>query len=567
MTAGVMDLFGELRAATPAEARPGTLREFLETDVVTEAGPWRLDGHEPLGEIVALIDKVTSERIAGAEISVLAAEQVGKTLIAAGTAFRLVSDQRRNVGYFLPTKESARAFGRTRIKRIVSRSPYLSARLRDREVVDQAALKEFDGRFLYILGLQSMLGAISIPLDALINDEVDHLPAENLEWAAGRVAHSDLRFTLNVSAGYTPGGGIDQRWQDGTMHKYLVRCATKSCRIEVCLEETFPACVARIRGVWTRICPDCQAPLNLARGRWVATYPEREKQNRWSYRVSSLIIPARHLDHTMGRWEKAKRRKSQLAKFRCAELAMPDAGAMQPVTDVELQRMQTRGRILQISQSGRPRFAGMDMGDLCHFWCHERDEHGRPVLVWLEEIDSDVAAERVPSLCAQLGVVSFVIDKKPLTNTARAICRGLGRIAALQDFHDSSELKVVEEDHEGTGYRCVKVNRDESLDDFTSEITSEIKGLIIPDLESSGALGVMATHLKALRKQRSTDAKGRVIDRYARGVPNHFGMAGNSARLAELVAPKYVPFEYAPIHGGGRIADRNRWKRSMIGGR
>lgn len=566
MTAGAIDLFRELRADTPAEARPASLREFLETDVITETGAWQLAGHEPLGEIVELIDRVIREKQAGAEISVLAAEQVGKTMIAVGTAFRLVSDQRRNVGYFLPTDKFAHKFGRTRLKRIISRSPYLSARLRDQEAVNQATLKEFDGRFLYVLGLESMLGAISLPLDGLVYDEVDHLPAENLEWSQGRVAHSDLRFTLNVSAGYMPGGGIDQRWQDGTMHKFMVRCSAKSCRSDVNLEESFPACVAKVRGKWTRICPECQAPLELARGRWVATYPERAKQKRWSFRVPSLIIPARDLEHTMKRWEKAKRKKTQLAKFRCAELAMPDAGAMQPVTDAELARMQDRKHVLRLTRGDRPRFAGMDTGDLCHFWCQERDAHGRPVLVWLEEIDSDVAAERVPELCAQLGVASMVIDKKPLTTVARAIAYKLGNLVALQDFVDAAEMKVVDELHEGKPYRCVKVHRDESLDDFTTEITSEIKGLVIPELESADVLERFAQHLKALRKERTVDAKGRALDKYVRAVPNHFGMAGNSARIAELIAPRFLPFEYTPIHGGRALADRSRLKRSMLGG-
>jgi hypothetical protein len=569
---GVLDVFERLRANTPDAARPSTLQEFLETDITTETGAWTLEGHEPFGEIVELLDRVVRKRETDTEISVLAAEQVGKTMIAVGFALQLVADRGRNVGYFLPTDGFAHKFGRTRLKRLIAKSLYLANQLRDKDTVSQATLKEFNDHFLYILGLESMLSAISIPLDVLINDEVDMLPAENLEWSQGRVAHSDLRVTLNVSAGYAPGAGIDQRYQEGTQHKYLIDCPTRTCkRRAICLEENFPECMAMIRGKWQRVCPDCKTELDLTSGEWVATHPERAKQKKYSFRISSLIVSARAADHIMKRWEKAKKRKSAMAKFRCAELAMPDAGAMQPITDAELGQMESKDVTLRFQRGEAPRYAGMDLGDLCHFYVFER-QLGRPRLVWLEEIDSDKAEARVAELIANLGIAQLVIDKKPLTTLARAIAYRFPRIVALQDFIDSSEWPaVVDEKHEANTYRCVKVHRDESLDDFTAEIADASRGLLIPaeknlTREHAEVLTVFKTHLKNLRKERTIDAKGRAIDRYLKKVANHFGMAGNSARIAELIAPSVMPFSWTPIHQGAPASNRNRWKKGVMGG-
>jgi len=121
-----------------------------------------------------------------------------------------------------------------------------------------------------------MLGAISTPLDALLYDEVDKLPAENMEWSRGRVAHSELRLAIYFSAGYSPGAGIDLRYQAGSQHRWLVDCANRSCSRKkseaICLEDEFPDCMAQIRGEWRRVCPDCKreqllVPVVSARNR------------------------------------------------------------------------------------------------------------------------------------------------------------------------------------------------------------------------------------------------------------------------------------------------------------
>lgn len=569
MTDLLRDMFANLRAETPKDARPSTLQEFLETDIQTETGPWTIDGHEAFGEIVALIDRTILNRDSDTEITVLAAEQVGKTMVAIGAAVQLVADRGRNVGYFLPTKDFAAKFGRSRLKRLIAKSPYLAAQLRDKDVVDQSTLKEFNGKFLYILGLESILGAISIPMDAVFYDEVDMLPTENQEWSEGRVAASDLRVKVFVSAGYTPGGGIDSRYQEGTQHKRLFDCENRSCRAKkICLEETFPDCMAKIGTSWKRVCPECKTPLDLKKGKWVATYPERAKLKKFSFRVSSLAIGARHADHIMKRWEKAKKKKSSLAKFRCAELAMPDAGAMQPITDAELQRMESDRCILQLGPSATAeRYAGMDTGDLCHFYCYEVFGNQKR-LVWIEEIDSDIALERVTALIESLGVQQLVIDKKPQTVLARAIAYRFPKTVALQDFTDAADWPVVvDELHEGKTYRCVKVERNESLDAYTAEITDPLTGLLIPTEASLTSdqienLTTFKTHHKNLQKERTVDAKGRVIDRYKKGVANHYGMAGNSARIAQLISPIYVPFSFTPIDEQQvRTSQWGAWRR------
>lgn len=539
-------------AAETEADRPSSLEEFLAQEITTDHGSWSLEGHEPFAGILRKLDRIVRKPEPGSSLAIIKCEQGGITTFGTGFGLQLASDLGYNVGYFLPTDTFVHKYGRTRLKRMIARSPYLSSRMKDREAVNQAAIKEFDGKFFYVLGLESMLGAISIPLDALLYDEVDMLPKENLEWSQGRVAHSKLRLSVYFSAGYMPGAGIDERYQEGTQHRYLVRCV-RCGKADQCLEELWPESFAKVAGRWVRACAGCHRELDLvANGRWVATYPAREKDRKLSYRISSMILPARDADHIAQRWEKAQKRKSEMAKFDCAERAMPNAGAMQPVSDAELRQMRDPAVGLRLGRGELPRYAGLDMGDLCHFVCFERLPSGKSRLVWLEEIDSDRVVQRVSQLIGLLGVAQLVIDKHPLTSVARALAYAFPRIAAVQDFVPSSGTEVVDEKHEGKPYRCVKINRDESLDAFTSEITGADRGLLIPDKDQCGraqfaVLQTFEKHLKNLRKERTIDAKGRTIDKYLRGVENHFGLGGNNARVAELIAPQYVPFRFDEI--------------------
>jgi len=579
------DFEKDLRASMPVggdpKARPSTIQRFLEEDIVGDRGAWTLTGHEPFAGILALLDDILTKRRKDIEISILKAEQVGASITLLGLATHLVADRGLDVGYFLPTNNFASEFGGTRLKRMIARSEYLRSLMEDKEATNRAVIKQMGAHFLYLLGLESRLGAISKPLDALLNDEVDELPVENLEWAQGRLTHSDLRLRINFSAGYTPGGGIDQLWQNGSQHRFLVDCQAKKCRRKgICLEETFaeatqksaiPQCVAEIRGHWRIVCPSCSSPIDVSGGYWQATYPEKAAKGIYSFRISALSVGAIDLDGLMKRYvEKALRKRSEMAKFRSAVLGIPDGGALQPITDAVLAEMREPYSLSAHGTSGRPRFAGLDLGgDLCHFLVFERDDARRPRLVWLEEIPSDLVRQVVVQRCSALGVVGGVFDKKPLVTDARAIVYALGQKGALIDFVESSDLRIEEESPEEPKgstrrdlshvrkYRCVKINRDESLDEFTAamiERTEEgaFRGLRIPDKERLGrdqadVITTFERHMKNLRKERDLDAKGRAIHRYAKAVENHFGMAGNYAFIAELIARPSLPFEFTPV--------------------
>lgn len=545
----IRDLLPADEGAALARAETHSFRSFLEEEVTTDKGRWSLAGHEALGKIVELLDSVITAPLRDAEIIGLKAAQIGWSTLALAVAFFLASCRSLNVGYFLPTDRFAERFGQTRADKIIKSSPFLRDAMREGAIggVHQKGLKEFRGSYFYLLGLESVANATSIPMDALIYDEVDLLDEENTVWSEDRVAHSMLRLKMYLSVGMFPGAGVDARYQTGTQHRYAISCPRCGKRDQV-LEDLFPECMRVIAGVATRVCSKCHAPLDLSTGRWIAEYPQRAKDRRYSFRLSSLSIGAIDGDYIWSRYTRALKKKAWLAKFNCSILAKPDAGAMMPITDAELGQMRRPGVVLRLSAgSGAPRYAGVDVGDICHFWAHEllpaREGEARVRrLVWIEEIDSDNLVERLSFLIRKLDLRRLVIDKKPHTASARRLAYAFPRIVVLQDFA-SGELRVVDEFHEGKKYKCLKVDRDDSLAQFCAEIADPDNPLLIPDDDGETML-LLARHLKQLRKTRTQDARGNELDSFVRGVENHLGMAGNSARLAEVISPKSVRFDY-----------------------
>ena len=319
--------------------RKPALREFLETGISTDAGMFTFAGREALIEVAAHLDETLRLGLPEQTLSILKGTQIGMTTLAIGLALYCVHVRRLNVGYFLPDQDFANRFADTRIRPAI-RSPHLAAAMCDGAYKGAASkgLKEFPGtdgsRFLYILGLQDIGNAISLPLDVLIRDEVDDLPPENLAWSNDRLDASKIALTFNLAMGRMPGAGIHAMFEDGDQRLWRVPCP--GCRLEWALEEHWPDVL--IEGGPLRLaCPRCGARLSRAAGRW-APRNGAPLAGHKSWRISQLAVPAVRLERIAAKW-RAARRPGERAKFRCSALALPDAGESRPIDAALLGRL------------------------------------------------------------------------------------------------------------------------------------------------------------------------------------------------------------------------------------
>ncbi len=316
---------------------------FLESEIGVEGGRYGFTGREALREVVDHLSEILRLGLPERTVSVLKGTQIGMTTVAIGLALYCVRVRRLNVGYFLPDQDFANRFGDTRIRTAI-RNPRFSAAMRDGRYkgASSKGLKEFPGpdgsRFLYILGLNEIGNAISLPLDVLIRDEVDDLPPENLAWSNDRLDASKIALTFNLAMGRKPGGGIHAMYEDGDRRTWRVPCL--ACHEEWNLEEHWPGALGpgaspELAGPGL-VCPRCGASLSRAAGRWVPS-GEPGAPGHASWRISQLAVEAIRLDRIAAKW-RAARRPSERAKFRCSALALPDGGESQPI-DAALLRL------------------------------------------------------------------------------------------------------------------------------------------------------------------------------------------------------------------------------------
>ncbi|MBA7609612.1 hypothetical protein ES703_16803 [subsurface metagenome] len=506
--------------------------EFLATYIQADKRPYSFEQHRPLLEIAQRLPQLR-------EVWVLKGAQVGLSTLAVGWCLYLALTKGYSVGYALPTKVFARRFLKTRFKGVIAGNALLKEAVRTTENVGlmTVAAAGRDGRpgtsHLYMLGMENITDAISIPLDALAFDEVDVLNQENMAWADDRIAASDFRQKLYFSVGMNPGLGMDAGYQATSQRVWVVRCPACGKDGQV-LEELFPECVRRVGGAWERTCVGCGKPLAVQEsGRWLARHPDRDVEG---YRVPQLIIPGVSLDYIMGRWEQARRRRSLLAKFRSSTLALPDAGERQRITADILARVLD---VYPVQVTAEWSVGGADVGDTCHVAFADfqggQPDSQRLRFIRLETVPSDRMVPQLSDLITAMGCRCFVIDAKPFRTEARRLARLHPDVVVLQYFKGQA-FGISTETHDGHTYRTVSEQREDSLDAYCDLFDPERRGVLFPRYLGGGDFldsEVAAHHLKGSQKVETLDARlGKNVPRFRKALENHYLMACNNARKA-----------------------------------
>lgn len=279
-----------------------------------------------------------------------------------------------------------------------------------------------------------------------------------------------------------------------------------------------------------RGCLSCAAPLVMSQGEWVALYPHR--QERQGYQLSQLYreLPvvgfADPADWLMDQILGARKTMDKL-RVTISLLGRPYTGDRAPVTDTVLDHCEGEEGLLE---RGNGCLMGIDQGDTLHIVLG-RPRGNRVQVVWMEVTED---WHRIPQLIQQFGVGCAVGDALPNKHSMKELAREASIPFFVQYFAGAS----LKEGEEGEGERAVPkvtVDRTESLDDTTAALK---EGQVI--LPAMGKLGgdrlrtyeTFRAQCKMLVKDLVEDGKGVPRWTYKYRVPNHFGMALNSMRIA-----------------------------------
>lgn len=483
--------------------------------------------------------------------------QTGFSTLYLAHAMYMVDVLGVNLIYYLPTDRLAIRFGQTRLDPYVERSDYLQSRLIG---TDQAGLKQMGTHFFYILGLHGKGGAISIPADEILFDEVALINRENMDLAQDRILASMLGWQRYFSAPLFEEDGIDELYRQSDMRKWIVTC--RHCNKHSIVEEEFPDNIRETKETSGLkrveiICLKCSKPLDVAHGQWVPEYPDRSDDSL-GYRAPQLIIPNARLDLIWNRWKRAQGKPNKQALVRRSALGIADSGNMQPINSTTLEVVEAASDYYFQDSSEETCGIGIDMGDAAHIAvvAPYQEDGFRILAAW--HVDVEDLLEMIPHLEEAYNVGCLVIDAMPYKTESKRVVRILQTAEGyIQYFKQTYKESTEGEDDKEV--KVIQVDRDESLDETTGLFgCNPPRALIFKPRNTAEekTLEEVRRQLKKLLKEEAVGADGVKRISYKRNVENHFGMAINSARIA-LSLMGTQGKKKGPAISGGRVVGRS----------
>jgi phage terminase large subunit GpA len=425
-----------------------------------------------------------------------------------------------NVIYFFPTRTDVLDFSKSRVTPLLVDNPFLSRLMTD---TDTAGLKRIGDAHLYMRGMQSTVGMKSVPADLVVFDELDETTPVAKTLAMERLAHSDYKRIIEVSNPSLPDFGVDETYQVSDQRHWTLKCP--ACGKWTAPEQEFPKklgeevriILPREDGSFFLACKDCQAPLNIDQGEWVADFPDRPIHGyRISQLFSSKVDPGEIL--------KEYRTTRHADQFYNLKIGVPWADLERRLDIMSVLALCSEAVMPERADPSGTYTMGIDTGRQLHAVVLKEDaaDRKRQHLVHLsvcqdfEDLDAILARYRV-SFC--------VIDGLPETHETRKFAER-HRGVVFMNYFNEHQRGAADWDHRT---QIVKVNRTEALDASREAVRHQ--RLILP--RQMPIVAEFARHMSADAKVLDEDPDtGAQKFRYIRTGPDHFSLAFTYAWMA-----------------------------------
>jgi hypothetical protein len=490
------------RSSAPVRA---TFEEFLREDARVPLpdgsfGRYTFEGRRPLLFIVRRIDAILRNTLGNepvqieyfviddghivkkshhfkpgalrkALVALCGGAQWGKTILEQNFMAFLTACRFKSAATYIPDDLLLKTIVQTKFRpQVVNQIPWFAELFRAidkkpgrKRAENMNLFQVSDGRresFGYFVSLNKP--TTTITLDVAMLDERDDIKIENVGFVSARMTNSDVALQMDIGTQRMHGAGQNKVLKDGTEEVWVVECP--HCHALHNLEEEFPGCYRlaldgtprpsdpRIteemghdrEALYYLACTECATPLDADTGLPVARREDRIKQAHFSFRVAQLDIPAIRTQEIVGAWYAAlvDPTGEALVAVYCDRIAIPRAGAAQPLTPEVLARSRrlglaevesnAAGYSMSLTRGEFARVAGADMGPRC--WLYA-DEIRSPIVsagVWAEMIGSGKFIERVTLLMELLGFSCVFMDaagEPDLTKRAAITLNGLDEFA------------------------------------------------------------------------------------------------------------------------------------------
>ena len=324
----------------------------------------------------------------------------------------------------LMTAHYAGQFMRTRVDPIIQESPKLRENLH--ADLDNADMKRFmNNSFLYLKGSQSSNAALSIPVDALIHDELDASAPEIISTYQSRLTHSPWKLKTWLSTPTLPGLGIDAEFSKSRRHFEHLKCSHCNHWFVVDYHQhvRIPDFLGNLEEITKNNlpenfndafveCPSCgkRPDFDIAYREWVCENPEAVHLMSSGYQVSPFCAPAYI---SPGYLVQASTQYTKRTLFLNQNLGLPaeDKESTLMLEDL-LPCLIERQEIV-----GANYVMGVDMGNMCHITILAVDGIGRCTEAYSEKCPVTRIVERRKELAQAYRCRITVMDSMPMAET------------------------------------------------------------------------------------------------------------------------------------------------------
>jgi hypothetical protein len=500
--------------AWPHEIAPAEFPRYLANFIVTpEKRRFSFVGRPWLPELaIALV----TER----EVAEEKASQIGASVLNLIAAFYLMARGffRSGVAYFFPTDNDLKDLSTTKADPIL-RNSYLADFTDER--TNNVYRKELGGVWIYFRGSKASIRLKSFSVDMVAIDEADEIPAEAQKMAEQRMHASDVQWLRHFSKPSVPGYGINASFAKTDQRYWTIRCP--GCRHEFAFEDTFPKCVAVVRGEGFRCCPKCRREVLLEDGRWVQRNPGARSVG---FHVSQMLSPTIDPGELLRDFETTTR----IGEFWRGRMGVPfveSSGRVDEKTILDLCSLDRPN----VRESGSGCYLGVDVGRLFH-WVAKRRVDRKLVTVG---IGTCASFEDLRYLLLAFRVEKAVIDALPEAHAAIRFSQAPGLYGKVWTcIYDTGKKPVppkwqrVEQDGERDFLR-VTAHRTKTLD----QVLAGYRETAVELPKKDPTVEEFARHVSALVRIEDEDEEtGEVSHRYVQTGPDHWGHADGYANLA-----------------------------------
>ena len=470
--------------------------------------------------------------------------QIGLTTVATIKGLWFISHHKSRAMYTLPRRDDVTDYVATTLDPLIETSEYLASRMGR---TNNTRMKRIGDSFYHVM--EASVTPRMLPVDILINDEVDMSDPENMEQFGARLDASKYKYHYQFSTPTVAGFGIDAEYERSDRREWVVTCSM--CNHEQVLDWDEHLIKADVEEPYLA-CAGCKGAIrseDIVSGRWIVTNPGSPIHG---YHVSHLMLPYTRPLHALIEEEKVMKRKT-FYNLRLGKPWTPIGGSM-PSTMFKDHSFRNGHAMKSHVEKGYRYYLGADQGNEIHVMVG-RVAYGseRLEIIYAEHIKparGEDQFERLGAIMRMFNIDFGLCDANPNRQSIYNLCKEMhGKLGAADIGAYTYPFKW----HGFTGGSAYKliVNRTDMLDGLRDDLATEKISLwgnwdnrpyVIKEIIRQCGNLKRDTEIRKLQSGGET-----VVGIWRKIGDDPFGFAACLCRLAAGLAPGMTSFDFAVV--------------------